>query len=144
MARNYSEKEKREYLDRFKVSGKSKTIYARENGIPEATFRAWIKEQQYGMFGAVEINQQEQASQKQLVKSIIFCNENIRIELKEGYDKEYLKRIFEKNSWGDIIMIRDLLKSVSKVYLAYGATDFRKQIDSLCIEVRRKNKRCNF
>lgn len=95
MARNYSEKEKREYLDRFKVSGKSKTIYARENGIPEATFRAWIKEQQYGMFGAVEINQQEQASQKQLVKSIIFCNENIRIELKEGYDKEYLKRIVE-------------------------------------------------
>ena len=95
MARNCIEKEKREYLDRFKVSGKSKTIYARENGIPEATFRAWIKEQQYGMFGAVEINQQEQASQKQLVKSIIFCNENIRIELKEGYDKEYLKRIVE-------------------------------------------------
>ena len=93
MARNYSEEEKREYLDRFKVSGKSKTIYARENGIPEATFRAWVKEEQYGMFGAVEINQQEQALQKQLVKSIIFCNENIRIELKEGYDKEYLKRM---------------------------------------------------
>ena len=35
MARNYSKEEKREYLDRFKVSGKSKTIYARENGIPE-------------------------------------------------------------------------------------------------------------
>ena len=35
MSRNYSEEEKREYLDRFKVSGKSKTIYARENGIPE-------------------------------------------------------------------------------------------------------------
>ena len=95
MARNYSEEEKREYLDRFKVSGKSKTRYARENGIPEATFRAWVKEQQYGMFGAVEINHQEQTSQRQLVKSIIFCNENIRIELKEGYDKEYLKRIVE-------------------------------------------------
>lgn len=35
-------------------------------------------------------------------------------------------------------MIRDLLKSVSKVYIAYGATDFRKQIDSLCIEVKSK------
>ena len=77
MARNYSEKEKREYLDRFKVSGKSKTIYARENGIPEATFRAWIKEQQYGMFGAIEINQQESISQKTIVKSTIFCNDNI-------------------------------------------------------------------
>ncbi len=29
-------------------------------------------------------------------------------------------------------MITDLLQSVSKVYLAYGATDFRKQTNSLC------------
>lgn len=35
-------------------------------------------------------------------------------------------------------MIKDLLQSISKVYIAYGATDFRKQIDSLCIEVKRK------
>ena len=95
MARNYSEEEKREYLDRYKVSGQSKTTYARENGIPEATFRTWAKEEQYGMFGALEINQQEQVAPKQLVKSTIFCNENIRVELKEGYDKEYLKRIIE-------------------------------------------------
>ena len=47
------------------------------------------------MFGALEINQQEQVAPKQLVKSTIFCNENIRIELKEGYDREYLKRIIE-------------------------------------------------
>lgn len=35
-------------------------------------------------------------------------------------------------------MINDLLQSISKVYIAYGATDFRKQIDSLCIEVKSK------
>lgn len=35
-------------------------------------------------------------------------------------------------------MIKDLLHSISKVYIAYGATDFRKQIDSLCIEVKSK------
>ena len=35
-------------------------------------------------------------------------------------------------------MIKDLLQSISKVYIAYGATDFRKQIDSLCIEVQSK------
>ena len=29
-------------------------------------------------------------------------------------------------------MLIDLLKSVDKVYLAYGTTDFRKQIHSLC------------
>ena len=44
MARNYSEEEKQVYLDKYKVSGKSKTTYAREHGIPEATLRAWIKE----------------------------------------------------------------------------------------------------
>ena len=95
MARNYSEEEKREYLDRYKVSGQSKTTYARENGIPEATFRAWVKEEQYGMFGSIELNQQEQVTTKPLVKSTIFCNENIRIELKEGYDKKYLRQIIE-------------------------------------------------
>lgn len=35
-------------------------------------------------------------------------------------------------------MIKDLLQSISKVYIAYGATDFRKQIDSLCLEVKSK------
>lgn len=29
-------------------------------------------------------------------------------------------------------MLIDLLSSVDKIYLAYGATDFRKQIPSLC------------
>ena len=29
-------------------------------------------------------------------------------------------------------MLNDLLSSVDKVYLAYGATDFRKQTSSLC------------
>ena len=35
-------------------------------------------------------------------------------------------------------MINDLLQNISKVYIAYGATDFRKQIDSLCLEVKSK------
>ena len=47
---------------------KVKTTYARENGIPEATFRAWVKEEQYGMFGAIEINQQESISQKTIFR----------------------------------------------------------------------------
>ena len=29
-------------------------------------------------------------------------------------------------------MLIDLLKSVNKIYIAYGATDFRKQSNSLC------------
>ena len=33
-------------------------------------------------------------------------------------------------------MIIDLLQGVNKIYIAYGATDFRKQISSLCSIVR--------
>ena len=40
MSKVYEEEEKRMYLDAFNVSGKTKTAFARENNIPEATFRA--------------------------------------------------------------------------------------------------------
>ena len=33
-------------------------------------------------------------------------------------------------------MLRDLLQSVNTVYIAYGVTDFRKQIPSLCSIVK--------
>lgn len=33
-------------------------------------------------------------------------------------------------------MINDLLRDTNKIYIAYGATDFRKQISSLCNIVR--------
>ena len=33
-------------------------------------------------------------------------------------------------------MINDLLRNTNKIYIAYGATDFRKQISSLCNIVR--------
>lgn len=35
-------------------------------------------------------------------------------------------------------MLNDLLSSVNTIYIAYGVTDFRKQIDTLCIEVKNK------
>lgn len=33
-------------------------------------------------------------------------------------------------------MINKLLSDISTIYIAYGATDFRKQISSLCVEVK--------
>lgn len=35
-------------------------------------------------------------------------------------------------------MIQKLLSEISTIYIAYGATDFRKQIASLCAEVKTK------
>ena len=37
-------------------------------------------------------------------------------------------------------MLIDLLQSVNKIYLAYGVTDFRKQISSLCGMIRNEYK----
>ncbi len=33
-------------------------------------------------------------------------------------------------------MINKLLSDITTIYIAYGATDFRKQINSLCMEVK--------
>ncbi len=37
-------------------------------------------------------------------------------------------------------MLNDLLRSISTIYIAYGATDFRKQIHSLCSIVENELK----
>ena len=93
MSKIYEEEEKRMYLDAFKVSGKTKTAFARENNIPEATFRAWIKENEYLTFGAIQLDNNMPIKTKK--QSTIFSCENIRIELKEGFDKNFLRRIVE-------------------------------------------------
>lgn len=95
MSRIYSEEEKRNYIDRYRVSGKSKTAYAKENDIPEATFRGWIKEETEANYGVIEMEILEKEKIAKPKTSTIFANENIRIELKDGYDKKLLKRIIE-------------------------------------------------
>lgn len=96
MSKIYEEEEKRMYIDAFKVSGKTKTAFARENNIPEATFRAWIKDDEYLSFGAIRVNSDIiTQSIKNKKQSTIFSCENIRIELKEGFDKEFLRKIIE-------------------------------------------------
>lgn len=97
MSRNYSEEERTQHLDQYRVSGKSKAEYARLNDIPEATFRAWVKEEAYSKYGILEDtpNSEKDANTTKIIKPIIFANENIRLELREGFDKEFLKRIIE-------------------------------------------------
>ena len=95
MSKIYSDEEKRSYLDQYKVSGKTKTEFARDNHIPEATFRNWLKDEVYSEFGVLSINSNDESKNRILQQPIIFANENIRIELRQGYDKEFLKKIIE-------------------------------------------------
>lgn len=95
MSKIYSEEEKRTHLDQYKVSGKTKTEYARDNSIAEATFRAWVKEEKLATYGLIETETGEEIPNQKIVKPTIFANENIRIEIRDGYDKEFLRRIVE-------------------------------------------------
>ena len=97
--RTYSEEEKQAYVDEFKESSLSITAYAREKGIPDTTLRGWLRLDNAVEFGKIDIGthvtSQTGIQQIPRKKSMIFVMENIRIELKEGYNKKVLKQIIE-------------------------------------------------
>ena len=95
-ARTYTEEEKMAYVEDFKKSNQPQTVYARENAIPESTFRAWLKEDRSLSFGAIEVKPTNVATTQKVYKSVtVFASEDIRIELKEGFNKDFLKSIVE-------------------------------------------------
>ena len=70
--------------------------YAREVGLPETTLRDWIKTDRELGFGKINIKATSFERTKAIVKKpIVFVNENIRIELKEGFNKQFLRKIIE-------------------------------------------------
>ena len=93
--KTYSEEEKMAYVEEFKNSGMGSTTFAREKGIPESTLRTWIREDRNLEFGAIEIGAPKINTAEVLKKKTVFANENIRIELKEGFNKEFLRKIVE-------------------------------------------------
>lgn len=93
--RNYEVEEKLEYLEKYHESKQSINAFSRENDIPPSTLNAWIKEEQEGMFGVIDLNTEKPKVAKEIKKSMIFANDSIRLELKEGYSKQLLKKITE-------------------------------------------------
>lgn len=93
--RVYSEEEKMAYVEEFKNSELGSTAFAKEIGVPESTLRTWVREERNLSFGAIEIQPSNGISQKNFKRSMVFVNENIRIELKEDFDKEFLRKIIE-------------------------------------------------
>lgn len=95
MSKKYNEEEKQKLIDEYEASGLSKARYAREHGIPETTLGGWLKESNSITFGELLLDDKVAKPISTAKKPIIFGCENIKIELKEGYDKELLKRIVE-------------------------------------------------
>lgn len=94
-ARTYGKEEKQAYVEDYKNSGETVGRYALENGIPETTLRGWLKEDRELTFGAIEIKPSNVSLPKIAKSATVFATENIRIELKEGFDKQFLKNIVE-------------------------------------------------
>lgn len=100
--KEYSKEEKIAYVEEFKDSGMSIAAYAREKGIPETTLRGWLRLDRAVAFGEIDIrpqfNETPNASFKPnqpIRKTMVFVKDDIRIELKEGFDKNLLKKIVE-------------------------------------------------
>lgn len=84
----YSEEEKIEIVEEWKNSGLGSKTFARSKGIPESTLRGWIKEDREMSFGAIEMKENKPVLNT-ASNRMIFSSNNIRIELKEGFDKEF-------------------------------------------------------
>ena len=94
--RIYTMEEKMEYITDFKASGKNIADFCRSKNIPETTLRDWLKLEKYDAFGVISLSQSPIETQNSVEKqSMIFAGQNIRIELKEGFDKQFLKKIVE-------------------------------------------------
>lgn len=87
--RTYEKEEKRAYVEDYKNSGETIARNSLEKGIPETTLRGWIKEDKELMFGAIKLK----TSNLLLPRVVKSATENIRIELKENFDNELLKRM---------------------------------------------------
>ena len=95
MAKVYSDEEKMAYVEDFKNSEKSPSQYATENGIPKTTFGGWLKEDEQFGFGEISTRPKSQDVPKVLKKMAVFTNETVRIELKEGFNKEFVLQIVQ-------------------------------------------------
>ena len=75
-------------VEEFKSREISINEFEREKGISSTTFRGWLKQEREAGFGKIKLKPTESNSiPKRIVKlPLKFANENIRIELKEGFN----------------------------------------------------------
>ena len=76
--------------------------YARDKGIPSTTLRGWLRLDRALAFGEIDLKPQfnepsnvPTRTNLPIKKTMVFAKDDIRIELKEGFDKELLRKIVE-------------------------------------------------
>ena len=96
--KEYSEEEKEKYVRGFKKCTLPLYEYARKMNIKPEDLKQWLKEDNgSALFGKIEITDIVKDSSSTLAKrtAIKFESENIKIELKENYDKVLLMKLME-------------------------------------------------
>ena len=92
----YADEERMAYVEEFKSSGQSVASFCRDRNIPETTLRDWLKLDRNLAFGEIALGATSQENQKTIIKQpMIFVGPNMRIELKEGFNKQFLRKIVE-------------------------------------------------
>ena len=98
MSREYNKEEKISCVAEYQDSGMSIAEFAREKRIPASTLRSWIRLNHAMTFGEINLSQTTSIAETSTIapkKPTIFVSDNIRIELKEGFNKEFLRKIVE-------------------------------------------------
>lgn len=90
----YTMEEKEKTIEEFKTSNLSMREFLRIKGIPSSTFRGWLDKENKIRFGEINIGNDDVRIPPPRATTV-FLNDTIRIELKDGYDKQFLKSILE-------------------------------------------------
>ena len=96
MVRIYSEAEKEKYVRGFKSCTLTLDEYANKMQIDSEKLKEWLKNTKYSeKFGLLTFDMQSNIENASSSKNLTFITNNIRIELKSGYDKALLRNIME-------------------------------------------------
>lgn len=98
MSREYDVDEKIAYVEEYKNSGLSVAQFAREKRIPPSTLSSWLKLNQAMTFGEINLSQTTSITKTATIvpkKPTVFVSDDIKIELREGFNKDFLRRIVE-------------------------------------------------
>ena len=98
--RRYSNRQKREYLEEYRKSGKTPAEFSKRKNIVLSTFCNWLRESKSEIepqsdielevnedFGEVKI--------EDINPSLMLVTDKIKIELQEGYNKQFLHKLME-------------------------------------------------
>ena len=92
--KSYTIEEKERALEEYRNSTLSLNEFTKQKNIPMSTFRGWLDKENEIRFGEINIGD-DTTKVPPPRATTVFLNDSIRIELKDGYDKTFLKNILE-------------------------------------------------